>query len=527
MRKVCATLAALAWTVAIAGLAAAPVWAQRAPAQGAQAEQQAGERAAPERREAERPPAGERDGLRLPPPVTTAHTLALKDRTLRYTATAGSLALRDQDGRALAEIGYVAYGLDDTDAARRPITFAFNGGPGASSAYLHFGALGPKRLAFGNEGDGPSTPPVLVDNAETWLDFTDLVFVDPVGTGYSRFVATGEDVRRRMWSVDGDIEALARFVTNYLTQAGRLASPKVLVGESYGGFRVPKLAQALQTTHGVGVSGLVMISPVLDFTFLADSAVSPLPSVARLPAFAASALEARGQGPVTRETLAEAERYAAGDYVLDFLKGPRDKPAVTRMVDRVTALTGLERSLVARFDGRIDMRSFVRELYRDKERVGSLYDGTVTGLDPEPRAARSRFDDAVLDASVAPLTSAAIGYLYETLNWRPQGRYQLLNHEVSSRWNWGSGRNAPEAFGDLRSALALDKNLSAIVVHGFTDLVTPYFGSKLVLDQLPALGGGERVRLDVFPGGHMFYTRAASRAALHASVRSLYPAEGQ
>ncbi|MDJ1159688.1 peptidase S10 [Chelatococcus sp. SYSU_G07232] len=496
---------------------AAPAAAQRGEPDGG-AEQQTAQAGRPERRE----PAAN-DLQRLPAPVTAKHVLEAGGRILRYAATAGSLTLREAEGRPLAEIAYVAYVLDEADPLKRPITFVLNGGPGASSAFLNLGAMGPKRLAFGNQGDGPSTPPVLVDNAETWLDFTDLVFIDPVGTGYSRFLQAGEDVRRRMWSVEGDIHALARFVSQYLAEAGRMTSPKVLVGESYGGFRVPKMAQELQTGHGVGVSGLVLISPVLDFALRVDSSVLPLASAARLPALAAAAMEARGQGPVTRERLAEVERYATGEYIADYLRGPRDKAAVARMVDRVTAFSGLDRGVVERLAGRIDTGTFVRELHRDKERVASLYDGAVTGFNPNPTAARSSFDDPLLDANVAPLTSAMVDYLARTLNYRVDARYYVLNREVSGRWNWGGGRSQPEAIGDLRAAMALDPKLRAVVAHGYTDIVTPYLESKLVLDQLPAFGDEGRIRLEVFPGGHMFYTRDASRAGLRDSVRPLYP----
>lgn len=459
----------------------------------------------------------------LPPAVTTEHQIEIGGETIEYQAIAGSIVLEGANGREEADIAFVAYFRKGADPQRRPITFAFNGGPGAASAYLHIGALGPRRLSFGNEGEVPSSPPVLSDNAESWLPFTDLVFVDPVGTGFSRFLTSDEEVRRRYWSVDGDITALGSFVWQFLNRYDRLASPKGLVGESYGGFRVPKLARALQTRFGVGVGALVMISPVLDFSLIEDGAVSPLAKAARLPSFAATALERGGRTITSRAELAEAERYAGGAFLADFLRGPRDREATERFVAEVTRFTGLDEAFVRRLAGRVDMRSFVRELHRDRERVGSYYDGNVTGLDPDPFAARSDFDDPVLDGSVAPLTSASVDYLARELGYRVEGRYHLLNRQVSGRWNWGSGRRQPGALGDLADALALDGRARALVVHGFTDLVTPYFASKLALDQLPALGSdGGRVGLEVLPGGHMFYTRDVSRRALTDAVRPLY-----
>ncbi|GAU82405.1 carboxypeptidase C [Bosea sp. BIWAKO-01] len=489
---------------------------------------------APARRDQAQPdaPASRQDsravtgqGVALPQPSVTRHELTLPGRTLRYTATAGALPVSDQSGRKLAEIAYIAYVLDrgqGVPASSRPVTFAFNGGPGAASAYLNLGLMGPKRLPFGRQGDAPSMPPLVVDNADTWLDFTDLVFIDPVGTGFSRFVAGTDDARGLLWSVEGDYKSLSRFVTNWLRLNERLASPKFLVGESYGGFRAPKIASELQTGDGVGVSGIVMLSPVLDFTYQRDAGSSPLRWVVSLPAMAAVKLEREGK--LSRQTLAEAENYAAGDYLADILKGPRDRDATKRLADRVSVLTGLDRALVERMGGKVDASTFLRELDRSKGLVGSPYDGTVAALDPDPEAARGRFPDAVLGAITAPLTSAMLSHYASDLNWRPEGRYFLLNEEVNRRWSYGQGRGDRESIRELRNVLALDPRLEVIVAHGFTDLVTPYFETKLLLDQLPALGDPARVKLQVLPGGHMFYSRDASRANLREAARTMIEA---
>lgn len=510
-------LAVLIGSVPLAAMNKA--WSQEAGS-ARRGQGQAGDQAS---RQDARPTAPQSQGL--PPPSVTRHELVLPDRTLRYTATAGSLPVRDQSGRTLAEIAYVAYAIDrdqGVPAAARPVTFAFNGGPGAASAYLNLGMMGPKRLPFGRQGDAPSMPPLLVGNAETWLDFSDLVFIDPVGTGFSRFASGNDDARGLLWSVEGDYKSLSRFVTNWLRQNDRLASPKFLVGESYGGFRLPKIARELQTGDGVGVSGMVMLSPVLDFTYQRDARSSPLSWVVSLPGMAAVKLEREGK--LSRQTLTEAESYASGDYLADLLKGPRDRDAIRRMADRVSALTGLDRGLVERRGGKVDAGTFLRELDRDKGLVGSPYDGTVAALDPNPEAARGRAPDAVLEAITAPLTSAMLSHYASELTWRPEGRYFLLNEEVSRRWSYGQGRGDRESMRELRNVLALDPRLAVIVAHGFTDLVTPYFESKLLLDQLPALGDPARVKLELFPGGHMFYSRNASRAGLREAVRAMIEA---
>ncbi len=429
------------------------------------------------------------------------------------------IPLFDSDsGKLEAEVAYTAYVVGEP-SANRPVTFVFNGGPGAASAYLNIGALGPWRLPFDRiTASGPS---VLVPNGETWLDFTDLVFVDPPGTGYSRLVG-GDEVRRSIWSVDGDAEALAVFIRKWIEQNGRQNAPKFLVGESYGGMRVLKIERALEQQQGVGVRGLVLVSPVIDFANLGQRRHAPLSYVNHLPSMAAAARELRGD--FDRAALVAAEDYAAGEYLADLMRGERDHAAVKRMSARVAALTGLDPALVERLGGRVDSGTFQRELYRARGLVGSAYDATVTAFDPTPTAPQSQFPDPVLDATRAPLTSAMTGLYRGTLNWRVDQPYRLLNGEVSSRWNWGRGRGAVQAVEDLRTILASDWRTHVLIVHGASDLVTPYFANKLILDQLPVYGSPERAKLSVYGGGHMFYARDGSRRELRSDAEALYRA---
>src|SRR5213075_2057005 len=271
------------------------------------------------------PPAAEQH--RLPPDSTTKQTLALSGRTLSFTATAGSIRLFDDKGEPQADIAYTSYQLDGTDRATRPVTFLFNGEPGASSAWLQFGDAGPWRLSIGGDGAVSSASPELLPNAETWLDFTDLVFIDPVGTGYSRFVASGEDVRKRFFSVDGDVNSIALVIRRWLEKYERLLSPTFVAGESYGGIRGPKIVRNLQTQQGVGVRGLILVSPLLDFRDFSGSSL--LQYMYSLPSMTAVAREARGEtkGRVTRADLADVEHYAQGEFIVDLLKGQADKEA--------------------------------------------------------------------------------------------------------------------------------------------------------------------------------------------------------
>lgn len=457
---------------------------------------------------------------KLPADSTTDQAVELPGRTLKFKATAGSIPLLDGDSGALqAEIAFISYVVENP-GARRPVTFVFNGGPGAASAYLNIGALGPWRLPL--DGLSPSVQPALLPNGETWLDFTDLVFIDPAGTGYSRIAASGDQVRRHFWSVDGDAETLAVFIRKWVEKNARQRAAKFIVGESYGGFRGPKIARALAKDQGVGVRGLVLVSPVLDFAGFGQRRHAPLAWVAHLPSMAATALALKGA--YSREALREAETYAAGDYLRDLMRGERDAQAVERISARVAALTGLDGALVRRLAGRVDTGTFQREIHRARGRVGSAYDPTVTALDPTPNAASSRFPDPVLDSSKAPLTTAMTELYQRVLNWRVEQPYRLLAGEISSRWNWGGGRVGPQVVDDLRTALAADAQVRVLVAHGATDLVTPYFANQLILDQLPAYGSPDRVKLSVYGGGHMFYDQDASRRAFRADAEALYRA---
>jgi carboxypeptidase C (cathepsin A) len=453
---------------------------------------------------------------RLPPDSSTKHTLALPGRTLDFTATAGSIQLFNDKGEPQADIAYTAYRLDGADARSRPVTFLFNGGPGAASAYLQFGDAGPWRLSI---SDAPisSASPDLQPNAETWLDFTDLVFIDPVGTGYSRFVATGEDVRKRFFSVDGDVNSIAVTIRRWLEKSDRLLSPKFIAGESYGGIRGPKVVRNLQTQQGVGVRGLILVSPVLDFREYSGSSI--LQYVWSLPTMAAVAREVKG--PVSRADMADVERYARGDFLSDLVKGEADAEATTRLADRVAALTGIDQAVSRRLAGRFDVAEFRREFDRRNGKVRGRYDASVSGFDPNPDSSFYHFDDPSGQPLAAPLTSAAVDLITRKLNWRPDGSYELLNGSVEKAWDFGRGLHPVESISQVRQILALDPKLKLLVAHGLFDLATPYFGSKILLDQLPAYASPERVKLVVYPGGHMFYSRDAARQAFRAEAEAM------
>ncbi|MBR0847172.1 peptidase S10 [Bradyrhizobium diazoefficiens] len=453
---------------------------------------------------------------RLPSDSTTKQSLDLPGRTLNFVATAGSIRVFDGKGEPVADIAYTSYELDGADRAARPVTFLFNGGPGASSAWLQFGAAGPWRLPLHGEALSPSASPEVKPNAETWLDFSDLVFIDPVGTGYSRFVASSEEARKSFYSVDGDVNSIALVIRRWLEKHDRLTSPKYVAGESYGGIRGPKVVRQLQIQHGVGVRGLILVSPLFDFREFTGTSL--LQYVATLPSYVAVAREAKG--PVTRADLADVEAYARGEFLSDLVKGEADKEATTRLADKVADLTGIDQAVSRRLAGRFDVGEFRREFDRKNGKVTGRYDASVRGFDPYPDSNSSRFGDPSGDALQAPLTSAAVDVLTRKLNWRPDGSYEILNGAVEGHWDFGRGINPPQSISELRQILAADARLNVLVGHGLFDLATPYFGSRRVLDQLPAFAT-QRLKFVVYPSGHMFYSRDGARQAFRSEVEAL------
>jgi carboxypeptidase C (cathepsin A) len=456
----------------------------------------------------------------FPADASIRQSVVIAGRSLSYVATVGSLAVRDEEGKKTGEVVFTAYILDGPRPASRPVTFAFNGGPGAASVYLNLGAIGPKRVQFGAVGDSPSDAPILHDNPGSWLDFTDLVFIDPVGTGFSRSLLKQEETDKTFFTVKGDIRYLSRIVYDWLQKNGRMTSPKYVVGESYGGYRAPAIAHQLQTVEGIGVSGVVMVSPALDGRNDADPDTSPLSWVVTLPSMAAANYERQGKalGPAQ---MAEVETYARTDFVLDLLRGQKDPAAVDRLVKRVSAYTGLDETDVRRMGGRIDSREFLRALYRDQGKLGSWYDSNVTAYDPFPWSPRQRAGDPILDGILAPTTSAMVDFVTRQVGWKVEAHYEPLNPMVNQHWekNWFT---SIESASDLRQALAVDPKMKALIVHGYDDLSCPYFGTLLVVAQIPAMGEADRLQVKVYPGGHMFYSRPDSQSALRRDVMALY-----
>ena len=453
----------------------------------------------------------------LPADAHVAQTIQLDGKPLHYTSTVGTLPVYDKDGKKSGEVVYTAYTMEGDS---RPVTFALNGGPGAASVYLNLGAIGPKHVRFGDEGDSPSDPATLLDNPGTWLDFTDLVFIDPIGTGFSRSLVAADETKKQFYSTENDIHYLSRIIYDWLVKNGRLSSRKYLVGESYGGYRGPRITHYLQTQLGVAMNGVVLVSPYLNPALDENGDISPVPWMLTLPSITAAHLE-RGH-KLTPEAMGPVIAYTRGEYATDLLKGRSDPAATPRIVRHVTEMTGLEEEFVRRAGGRLDIGAYLREVFRESGRIGSVYDSNVTGYDPFPYSPEQRTNDPMLESIIAPTTTAMVDFVTRTAGWKTEARYNTLSYEVGSQWDRDSGALRNGAVPDLRQAVAADPKLRVLIVHGWNDLSCPFMGSVLTVDQMPVMGDPTRVAVHEYPGGHMFYTRPSSRDQLHGDVKAMF-----
>ena len=451
----------------------------------------------------------------LPPDAHVAQEILFEGKTLKYTATVGTLPVKNTEGKPVGEVVFTSYIMDGPN---RPVTFAFNGGPGAASVYLNLGAIGPKRVDFGAEGQSPSDPATLKDNPGTWLDFTDLVFIDPIGTGFSKSLVNDADTRRLFYGPDQDIAYLSKIVYDWLVKNGRLESRKYLVGESYGGYRGPRLTSYLQSQIGVAMNGLVMVSPALN-SAAGDPDLSPVPWMLTLPSIAAANYERKGM--LTQENMQKVIDYTRGEYAEDLLRGNSDPQATPRIVKRVTEMTGLDPTFVRESGGRLETQAFLREEFRETGKLGSRYDPNVTAYDPFPYNPTQETNDPILLSIVAPTTTAMVDWVTRVVGWKTDGRYNALSSEVGRAWDRASRNGAfagSASATDLRIAVTTDPKLRVVIAHGWADLSCPFMGSVLTVSQIPTMGDPTRVTVHEYPGGHMYYARLASSLALRKDV---------
>jgi carboxypeptidase C (cathepsin A) len=456
------------------------------------------------------------------PPVVTRHEARVGGRTLRYTVTTGMMPLKNEAGETEASIFYMAYVAERASGPeKRPLTFSFNGGPGSSSVWLHLGAIGPKRVRMLEEGGMPAPPFELVDNDATWLDLTDLVFIDPVGTGYSR--PKKPELGKKFWGVEGDIQSVGEFIRLYLSRHERWASPLFLVGESYGTTRAAGLSGHL-VDRGIALNGIMLVSSVLNFQTNRFARGNDTPYPLFLPTYAATAwyhhkLPADLQALPLRKLLDEVERWAAVEYPAALAKGDRLAGAErTAAVERLARYTGLDKDYVDQSDLRIEIQHFCKELLRDQRRTVGRLDSRFEGIDPTAAGERPDYDPSMA-AIRPPYTAAFNDYVRRTLGYKSDLTYYILGGGISAPWDYGSANGYADVSESLRSAFAKNAAMRLFVASGYYDLATPYFATDYTLTHL-GLDETQKGRITTSQdeAGHMMYISARQLARLKEDV---------
>jgi len=478
----------------------------------ASAEQPAKDR--PQPNSVERQDAGKGVLRLLPADAVTDHSIDTPRGKLSYTATAGTLAFYDQSGEQSASVFYTAYVAKDAPP-NRPVTFVFNGGPGAASAFLHLGLVGPRILDFGPEYDAARA--TMHDNPDTWLAFTDLVLIDPIGTGWSRPVKP--DDGKHFWSVRSDADAMAKAVALYVAKNNRTGSPKYLFGESYGGFRAAKTARALQNDQGIIISGIVMLSPLLEgwLTFGDDN--SALTAALQLPSLAAAELEHKHA--FSLDALNAAEKFAMTEYLVTLAGTPTKGDAASAFYARVAKMTGLPVDAVTQARGFVG-NAYVKSLRAAEKKIVSRYDAAFAVDDPYPERRSSRAPDPILDAVSRAYGGAMASYARNELGFKTEMTYALLAGDVTNHWDWQGGRVQASIEDDLRVLLAYGPSFRLLIAHGYSDLITPYAATRYVLDHMPLFDPPGRVQLKLYRGGHMLYLDPQSRKAFGADAAAFF-----
>ncbi len=460
------------------------------------------------------------DKLLAAAPSRSEGSITLSGRTMKYEAVAGFIpviggGLDEKRGEPEAAIFTTAYLLADADPATRPVCFAFNGGPGSASIWLHLGALGPKRVLIGEDGTMPPPPYAVTDNPESWFEHFDLVFVDPPHTGYS--LTASEDARKKMLSVDGDVDALAECMRAWLGRHRRWRSPVYHAGESYGTTRGAALADKLQDL-GVALSGLILVSCAMDLQSIVFAPRNDLPYALFLPGFA-NVAQYHGKlkgavGASPEAARAAAEEFASGEYLAALHAGARlSKTARRRVVNRLAQLTGLAPALIEEKNLRISDQTFFFELLRDRGQIVGRLEARVTGPMAASRTRDWEFDPGI-EAIVAPYTMAAHAYMSEQLGIASEARYEVLSMDAHKHWNWNRGEEKGNGYActspDLSRALRRNPHLRVLVASGRYDLGTPYSASDWSLAQLDVPADVmARVEHHYYDAGHMMYTREA------------------
>ena len=461
----------------------------------------------------------------VPDSSVTLHTLRIGGQAIPYRAMAATMILRNDSGAPTGRLYYTAYTRTDApDASRRPLAFVYNGGPGSASAWLHMGAFGPRRIVTSDAEPTPPPPYRLVDNGSSLVDVADLVFIDPIGTGFSKPV--GKGTGKDFWGIDEDARSLAQFVRQYVSRNGRWNSPRYLIGESYGTTRSAVLVNRLQSDEGMDFNGVVLISNVLDFETLNFAPGHDVSYVLYLPSYAAVAAyhHVIAQPANLAAFLDTVRAFAAGPYAAALEKGSAlagdERAAALR---QLAAYTGLSTDYLDKANLRVPLGQFMAELQRARGLVTGRLDARFSGPEAD-LLAENAFSDPQSDAITGAFTAAINAYLKDELRYGGEQRYAVGGNV---QWNWSRGgrgggggwRGTPYVGGDLAQALTYNPNLRVEVENGWYDLATPFFATEYTMDHLglrPDLRG--HITLKYYGAGHMMYLREADLAQLKTNI---------
>jgi len=460
----------------------------------------------------------------------TEHTIRLGGQTIPYKATTATIILKNEKDEPTASIFYMAYTRTDVkEIDRRPLAFVYNGGPGSSSVWLHMGAFGPRRVVTADAENTPPPPYRLVDNPDCLLDAADLVFIDPVGTGFSHALGKAKD--KDFWGVDQDVKALAQFVSTYVNRNNRWNSPKFLIGESYGTFRSAALVDYLQSHDGMDFNGIVLISTVLDIGTLAFPQGHDASYIFYLPSYAATAWyhNALKNRPANLNAfLAEARQFAATKYADALMKGSKLGVAEkAEMAKALSGFTGLSEDYLVKADLRVKLAQFMEELQRNRGLTTGRLDARFSGPTFDLLSEFAEYDP--LQPAVGGAFTATFNqYVREELKFSQDKTYEILRIEAARNWDWKRGGErgsffpvSPNVEGDLAEAIVSNPHLQVQVENGLYDLATPFYATEYTMDHL---GLPEKLRgnihLEYYEAGHMMYLRTEDLARLKGNVAS-------
>ena len=462
----------------------------------------------------------------------TDHTIKIGGQTIAYKATASTTLIKDDKGEPTASIFTIAYTRSDVkDMSQRPISFVYNGGPGSSSIWLHMGAFGPRRVLTTDAGPTPPPPFKLVDNVNCLLDKTDLVFVDPVGTGFSKAVGKAKD--KDFWGIDQDVKSLAQFIATYISRNGRWNSPKFLIGESYGTFRSAALGDYLQNHNGMYFNGIVLISSVLDLGTISFPPGNDMPYVFYLPSYAATAAYhkvLKDQPADVTAFLVEARQFASTEYAAALMKGANlsaaDKADIAK---KVSHFTGLSEDYLVKADLRVNLSQFNVELMRSHGLTTGRYDARYT-MPTYDMLTEFAEDDPSYTAVRGAFTAAFNSYAREELKVTEERSYEALSGDVGQNWDWkhrgpqGGGffPGSANVSGDLIQALMTNPHLQVQVENGFYDMATPFFATEYTMDHLFLPGNlRSNIHFQYYGAGHMMYLHEEDLAKLKSNIAAL------